>query len=399
MIKFGSMSITLLIGALYGLLFACLLWFSPANRPANRFLALLLIVIVLRMMPYVIGYAGFYDAYPWLSFFPYNLSLAIGPLIYAHVRELSGWPLRRAEAWHFVPALLQFLFYCVMFVQPLAFKNEWDTVWQEPWVGPFETALTLLSMSFYWWRSHQHYQAYQHWLANGHSQLEEHRIDWFRHFLLALALTLVLWVGLVLFNLLVFDLDYFQRFPFYVWLGLLVYYLGTEGYRHARHQYPAFLPDETLAGVKSAVAAVRPESIHASALVAIAEAKSARNSSARAEPDWQARAEAWRARLVAAGWWRDPELTLSSLARKLGTNTTDLSRAINEGLGMNFNELINRLRVDAVVAGLSQTSEAGVLDLALANGFSSKASFNRCFKRYTGSTPTEYRQALRLSRD
>ena len=54
MIRFGSMSITLLIGALYGVLFAALLWWSTQNRTANRFLALLLIVIAMLLAPYII---------------------------------------------------------------------------------------------------------------------------------------------------------------------------------------------------------------------------------------------------------------------------------------------------------------------------------------------------------
>ncbi|AVP99937.1 AraC family transcriptional regulator [Ahniella affigens] len=377
MIQFGSMSITLLIGALFGLLIASLLWFSPANRRANRFLALLLVVIVLRMFPYIIGYAGFYDAYPWLSFFPYNWSLAIGPLIYAHVRELSGQPLRPREAWHFVPVFVQAIYYTVIFAQPVAFKNDWDDTWEVPLIGPILVELTFMSIGYYWWRSHQHYRRYQDWLATHHSQLEEHRMDWFRHFLLALALTLVFWLAMVLIDHWIMELDYFQRFPFYVWLGLLVYYLGTEGYRHARHQFPVF-------------GAIDPAPL--AARVPLPE-RPLPEPATRSEPDWPSRANAWRDRLVAAGWWRDPELTLASLARKLGTNTTDLSKAINDGLGMNFNELINRLRVEAVSHKLIDTPESGLLDLALECGFSSKASFNRCFKRYTGLTPSAYRDA------
>ncbi|MBK8283624.1 MAG: AraC family transcriptional regulator [Ahniella sp.] len=373
MIRFGSMSITLLVAGMYGLLFASLLWFNPQNRWANRFLSALLIVISLRLLPYIIGYAGFYEAYPWLSFLPWNLSLAIGPLLYLHVHHLMRDRVMPGWGWHFVPTLLQFAYYCMVFAQPLAFKDAWDMNWHVPWFGPIELASMFVSIAVYWWLSYRHLQRYRDWLEREHSQMEEHRLDWLRHFLLALGLTLLIWLGLVAFDRLVAKLDYFQQFPFYVWLGLLVYYLGTEGYRHARHVYPVYVP-------VAEPAAPEPESAPAP--------------SVRPAVDWTARAQDWRQKLIAAGWWRDPELSLPSLARKLGTNSSDLSRAINDGLGMNFNELINRLRVDAVAAELARTPDTGLLDLALACGFSSKASFNRCFKRFTGKTPSEFRADL-----
>jgi len=32
----------------------------------------LLTVVALRVLPYIIGFAGFCDAYPWLSYLPYE---------------------------------------------------------------------------------------------------------------------------------------------------------------------------------------------------------------------------------------------------------------------------------------------------------------------------------------
>jgi len=51
---------------------AALLLRGATNRSANRLLALLLTVVALRVLPYIIGFAGFCDAYPWLSYLPYE---------------------------------------------------------------------------------------------------------------------------------------------------------------------------------------------------------------------------------------------------------------------------------------------------------------------------------------
>lgn len=388
MIRFGSMSITLAAAALYGLLLASLLWWSPRQRLAHRFLALLLLVIAARMFPYIIGYAGYYDAYPWLSFLPWNYSLAFGPLLYLHVVTLTRASPPRNYGWHLLPALLQGIYYSVIFLQPLAFKDAWDTNWQRPLLGPLETALTFLSLGVYVALSLRHYRAYQRWLEDHVSDRDEHQLSWIRNALIALALTLLLWMAWYAFEALVQPLDYFQRFPLYLWLALLTYYLGTEGWRHAGRQGGQWVDEP------AAPAVTQPElQAAASPGVELVDAGAAQRSPER---DWSAQGRAWRERLVAEGWWRDPDLSLASLARKLGTNTSHLSRAINEGLGMNFNELINRERVRAVQDELLKIEEEReLLEIALAAGFRSKASFNRAFKTYAGMTPSEWRQSAR----
>jgi AraC-like DNA-binding protein len=379
-IQFGSMSITLLIGGLYGMLFATLLWLTRRNRLANRFLALLLLAIALRLVPYIIGYAGFYDVFPWLSFLPYNVSLAIGPLLYLYVRTLSApnAVFQPRTLLHFIPAAIQFTYYCVVFPQSLAFKNNWDDTVHVPFVLPIEQTLTFVSIAAYWWFSFRHYRGYQTWLAQNVSDREDHHVEWVRNFLIALGITLILWVAMVVISRFVVKLNYFQVFPFYAWLQLLAYYLGTEGYRNARHDYPAWT------GVLPATHFPTEPSV---ALEAPRDAQ-------RESRDWRAEGEKLRQQVLNAALWRNPEITLASLSRKLGSNTSDLSRTINEGLGVNFNELINRMRVDSVKLVLANPDEKRtVLDIAFDAGFSSKASFNRSFKLYTGSTPTEFRDA------
>ena len=108
MIAFGSMSITLLIGVLQGTVIAILLLRSAGNRHANRCLAFLILAFAALITPYVIGFAGFYDRWPWLSFAPFSYTMAFGPLVWLYTRALIGLP--TAKAWgHFVPVCAQFL--------------------------------------------------------------------------------------------------------------------------------------------------------------------------------------------------------------------------------------------------------------------------------------------------
>lgn len=379
MISFGTRSILLLIGTVHGLVLAALLLRTPANRVANRLLALLLALVALRIVPYIIGFAGFYDAYPWLTYLPYEWSLGYGAIIWLYARVICTGALPARYRWHLVPALLQGAYYCVLFAQPLTFKNAYNGTIHDPIVAPIESTLTILSMGTYLALAWREYIGYQRWLDADLSNREEFRLDWLRLFLLAFGVTLLLW-GLTMFvDVAVKPLNYFDRFPLYLWFSALIYGLGLGGLRSAAKVYPRprVLSGSTSSAGPEAPAEVEPRTVPAP----------------DRQPDWASMGQRWSDVVRQSGWWRDPDLTAPLLARHLATNTTYLSRALNDGLGQNFNEFVNRIRVQAVQAELAQVnSDRDVLTIALDAGFNSKASFNRVFKRLTGQTPTEFRR-------
>ena len=146
MISFGPMSISLLLCAFQGSVLAGLLFRTQRNQAANRCLAFFIIAFVALITPYIIGYAGFYDKWPWLSFAPFSYTLAFGPLIYFYTVSLvdkppvSQWP-------HFMPVLLQFLAYALVFPLPLQTKNWWDGFAHAPIVSPTLEFATLASIA------------------------------------------------------------------------------------------------------------------------------------------------------------------------------------------------------------------------------------------------------------
>lgn len=378
-ISFGARSIWLTIGVAHGLVLAALLLRRPANRTANRLLALLVTLVAIRVVPYIIGFAGFYDRWPWLSFLPHDWSLAYGAVIWLYVAVTCTGALPRRWAWHLAPGALQGAYYLSIFPRALPFKDAWNARIHEPFVVPVETAWAFGSLGVYLalaWRAHARYQR---WLDTELSNREEFRLEWLRLFLVACSATLVLWMATTAVDAATDGLTYFDRFPLYIWFSLLVYGLALGGLRHAGLAYPR------PAAASATPAPMEPEPDPA---------PDAQPAPAGRLPDWAAMGTRWAAEVRANGWWRDPELTAPRLARHLATNTTYLSRALNEGLGRNFNDFINALRVEAVQAEL-RTPGPGrdLLVIGLDAGFNSKASFNRVFKRLAGVTPSEFRAA------
>jgi AraC-like DNA-binding protein len=92
----------------------------------------------------------------------------------------------------------------------------------------------------------------------------------------------------------------------------------------------------------------------------------------------------------------EPELSLSDLAKRLQISRHTLSQTFNVHVGQSFFEYINSLRVAEVQRCFVDPAfaEQSILQIALASGFASKATFNATFKRLTGQTPSAARQLV-----
>jgi AraC-like DNA-binding protein len=93
--------------------------------------------------------------------------------------------------------------------------------------------------------------------------------------------------------------------------------------------------------------------------------------------------------------YRHDNVTIGTLATKLGIPEYRLRRLINQRLGYrNFNVFLNEHRIAEARAALADPSQAEVpvITIAMDAGFQSLGPFNRAFKAITGVTPTEYRR-------
>lgn len=89
--------------------------------------------------------------------------------------------------------------------------------------------------------------------------------------------------------------------------------------------------------------------------------------------------------------YKDPDLTIARLARRLSVPTRQLSEAINQAGGMNFHTFVNTARIDVAKSTLKAEPHWTILDIAIECGFNSKSTFNDAFRRQTGITPSQFR--------
>ncbi len=90
------------------------------------------------------------------------------------------------------------------------------------------------------------------------------------------------------------------------------------------------------------------------------------------------------------------DLTLISLSAMYDLSHTQLSQIINQHFGVNFYDFINQYRIEEAKQMLSSSKfdHLSILGIAFDCGFKSKSSFNRYFKKYLGTTPSEFKRNI-----
>ena len=91
----------------------------------------------------------------------------------------------------------------------------------------------------------------------------------------------------------------------------------------------------------------------------------------------------------------NPQLTLSDLAESVDISTNVLSQVLNESIGSNYYDYINKFRLEHFLTLTREPKykKYTLLSIAYESGFNSKTTFNTFFKKSTGKTPSEYFQS------
>ena len=96
--------------------------------------------------------------------------------------------------------------------------------------------------------------------------------------------------------------------------------------------------------------------------------------------------------------YKNKEIRVIDLARKIGTSKQKLTYVIKNVMETNFYGIMNKYRVLEAKELLKQPKNKNynidvISEMA---GFQSKSSFNACFKKVTGQTPSEFRKKLNV---
>lgn len=379
-------------GILQGFLLAAFLYFHPkSDRSVNKFLALYILFIGCVMtIPISMNLIGWKNSYI-LQPFP----MLPGVWLYFYIRSFKERITFRKIAPHFIPVII-FLF--LTYLNLSAMAEQYPDAEEVPPEGlkrPFTLVNILiraLQQYFYFFLARKSLNTYQHSIQHLFSETSRINLNWTR-FLMNGYIVLIS-SFLILFPFMLRYPQYFnQLLLFILAIGTPYIYLATyKGITQPTiWQAQSTLNKETVQEEMEEAEEIELQQAAPQAPVPGKEGMNVQRSIELVRKITQL--------MEADRLYQEPELTLQQLAHKLAVPTYQVSIAINEGMKKNFYDLVNGYRVEEAKRLLADERNANytILSVAFDAGFNSKTTFNTVFKKFTGYTPTEYRNKKKAS--
>lgn len=398
--QFGFYSSVLLISFAQGIIYSILVLIKAVRTEnnSNYWLSLFIFLCSLYIAPWMLGFAGWYDNQPYrdiLFYTPFQQLFFVGPIIFFYTQSLlnPSFKFTKKEMVHLLPGILYLIYIILIWIYDkyifdgyFFYENGMDKDF-EYWYQK----LGLISMIVYFILSIQYYNVYKKMMFQVVSYADAVLFKWVKTYLIAFLVMLLLPIAFDILTYFSPDMNsYTGSWWFYLSFSIVMYYIAITGYSNnlnSKIPFKMSFFDKNPILLLNATNSIETETIIDIQHETFDETNS---------PEivlWKSKIETL---IQAEKLYQNPELTLTDLAKKLETNAAVISKTINQGFQMNFNDCINNYRIEAVKNSFSngEHKKSTLLGIAFDSGFNSKATFNRAFKKNTGKTPKEFIETL-----
>lgn len=370
---------------------------------SDKWLGIFLLLCILYIAPWMLGFAGWYDQQPYrdiIFYIPFQHLFFIGPVIFFYVQSLlnPSFKFTKNEMLHLLPGIGYLFYSAVMVITDKLILNKYYFLadgtdrdfdnWYQ-YTG-------FISMVVYFFFSLRYYKLYKKLMLQVISYAEVVLFRWVRNFLWAFLTMLLIRVLFFAGSFIpaFANLDYIGPWWEYFSFAIIFYYIAITGYSNSI---------ETKIPFKLNLLSYKPllllneivNTIDKNNFVEEVEFIEIENTQTEKKEDVLLLAE-WKPQILqllqTGKAYEDPELSLTQIAKQLKTNPSIISKVINQGFQLNFNDFINNYRIEAVKEKLKvgEQKTQTLLGIAYDCGFNSKATFNRAFKKVTGVSPKEW---------
>ncbi|QMU65477.1 MAG: helix-turn-helix domain-containing protein [Flavobacteriaceae bacterium] len=373
-LNFNIFNIIIISGVLHGVFFSLITLIQKKDKPDNiTYLSLTVLFLSLSNLQYWVFDTLIIDRYEFLKYIYIPWQWLVLPMFYLYVYKFIG---TRSIGFKKISLLIgPFVIIVFIHILQLLYKFAINTGYQIPshfkrgvfvYLEFFSIIFNVLIMYFTYQLivKHENDKSYNiHWVKS--------ETNWLKK-LIYIGLTIcVFWlfaiVIVVVFNL---NKSYFF-YPMWIGISILVYWIGYVGLIKSKQLKERIeLRKKRIRNFKS------------------------RLSKDKSEPKSFTRIKKL---IVENKLFLDPNLNLTSLSKKLNLSEGYISKLINENTQLNFNDFINGLRVDEAKDILKNEDfdNYTILAIGLESGFNSKTSFYTTFKKYTDTTPNNFKKLVR----
>ena len=401
---FSFYSSLLLILFSQGMLFSILLFKKgfKVGQQSYYWLSLFIFLCSLFILPWMLGHAGWYSLQPYrdiMFYIPMQQQLLIGPVIFFYTQSLlnQSFSLQKKDWLHLLPAFIYLLYSLLVFItdklvlqQYFFYANGRDKD-----LDSWYQMAGLVSMLVYGLLSIRYYALYKKIIYQATSFADKLLFNWVKKYLFAFF-----FMQLVMLCLLLFYPrwgSFSQKWWYYFFFACLYYYIALTAYANQIKSIVFFRasnwlnePVYLLNEYKQPGGLLPLPLIEKENMLTLDAASATEKDSLLPElEDWKQKIAA---QMETEKLYQNPELTLKELAEKLCSNTAVISKAVNQGFKMNFNDFVNQYRIKAVkiLFKKGEHKTQTLLAIAFECGFNSKTTFNRAFKKHNGLSPKEY---------
>lgn len=382
-------NVILIIGAAQGFLLSALLLHKYRQLYANRFLAAFMFAGTLVMVTLILDEYDFYLKYPHLKFITEGTPFLIGPLLFLYAQYLVtaelSFPKKRFfhfaafviyQLWR-IPTIFSPASELILFLKSQEVQLSFEYILFNWLVGLHSLLYMLATLRLLY--------TYKKSLKNMFSSIIQIRLTWLKNIVLLFLVTILFFL---FENLLYFKgINLSDFFNYSSALAAISFYLlGYIGLARSE----VFREKVTAESIR-----------HLSEIVIPSENVKMGQKYGKSGLDIE-KAQYYKSKLIELmeneKIYKNSNLTLNSLAKEMDISNHNLSEVMNTQLNKSFFDFVNYYRVEQVKKDLKNEALNNLTLVAIAfeAGFNSKSSFNMIFKKFTGQTPTQFRESEKM---
>ncbi len=357
------------VGFIQAITLGALLIFLNKNKyKSTLFLGIFLILFGLETVPIVLDSLNVYPLYPTLYLLPFDFFWLHFPIFYVYVHQICIFSNEKKKYWVLYPGIVAFIAQIAVFLLPYATKVA-ITASVGYDIYFYCKVLYGLSIGIYTLRL-----LFQHKIEvlNYFSMLESKELTWARIFLFYNISGSIVYT---VFSTTITD-SLVAKIFFATFDLILIYWVSYQG--------------------------VKQRNIRS--LLAKKEDFEAISQKLSAKPDLPPLSNDGLQELMQriddlmrdSEPFTDTDLTIMDFAKELDTHPKRISTAINVLCHQNFNAYVNKFRIRKAENLLENEaySHLSIEGIGTEVGFHSKSAFYSAFKKFTGTTPSKYKEHI-----